>query len=165
MIKNTGATFAELGQRVRFAIEALAIGSIVPEIDLSDPSGQPLKLSSFRGKVTILIFSANWCGPCVAMYPQLRDLLEKHGGDRFAVVSVMGDDRIDTVRQAIADKKITWPVWWDGGERQVITRWSIHSWPTIFVIDHRGVIRHRNLEDERLTAAIDDLLKVAAADR
>ena len=159
-------TYAELAERLEFAITALAVGSVVPEIDAQDPAGQPLKLSSFRGKVTVLIFSADWCDPCVAMYPQLRELIEKHDRDRFAVVSVTGDLTIDTVREAIADKRITWPVWWDGGKQEIVSRWNVKTWPTIFVIDHSGVIRHRDLTDERLTAAVDDLLaKAAAADR
>ena len=166
---NPGAdwpTYAKLAERLEFAITALAVGSVVPEIDAQDPAGQPLKLSSFRGKVTVLIFSADWCRFCVAMYPQLRELVEKHGSDRFAVVSVMGDLTIDTVREALAEKKITWPVWWDGGKREIAARWNVKTWPTIFVIDNAGVIRHRDLADERLTVAVDDLLgKAGAADR
>jgi len=128
----------------------------VPEIDQADASGKPLKLSDYRGKVVVLMFSFKGCGPCEAMYPDNRQLLEAYAGRPFAILGVMGDQTIDTVQEAVADKKITWPLWWDGGGTHgpLATRWNVRGWPEIYVLDHRGTIRYRELRGEVLAQAV-----------
>ena len=46
----------------------------------------------------VLMFSATWGGPCKAMYPDNRRLLERFSDEPSAVLSVMADTSIDTVR-------------------------------------------------------------------
>ena len=46
-----------------------------PEIEGADVAGMRFKLSDFRGKVVLLVFSGEWCRPCVEMYPKERLLL------------------------------------------------------------------------------------------
>jgi hypothetical protein len=45
--------------------------------------GPPLDL---RGKVTLLSFTAHWCGPCRESYPGINRLRAKYGKDGFQVV-------------------------------------------------------------------------------
>ena len=47
-----------------------------PEITGDDLNGRPMKLSDFRGKVVVLDFWGDWCGPCRAMYPHERSLVD-----------------------------------------------------------------------------------------
>ncbi len=142
-----------------FALRNLSIGKTAPEIDGRDHEGQPFRLSETRGKVVVLTFCGNWCGPCVAMYPQERALLEKYRDRPFTIVSVDTDDDVETLRRSIASKQITWRCWWDGGVEGPITmRWGILGFPTIFVLDRRGVIRYRDLRGDELDRAIASLL-------
>jgi hypothetical protein len=58
-------------------------------------------------------------------------------------------------------EQITWRSWWDGGttEGPIATRWNVTGWPTIYVLDDRGVIRYKNIVGEELDKAVDALLK------
>ena len=56
------------------------MGKVAPEIAGKDHEGNSFALSDSRGKVVVLTFSGNWCGPCVAMYPQERALVAKLEG-------------------------------------------------------------------------------------
>lgn len=56
---------------------------------------------------------------------------------------------------------MTWRSFWDGGSKQgpIATAWQVRAWPTIYVIDAEGLIRFKNLLDEReVDQAIDHLL-------
>jgi hypothetical protein len=58
------------------------------------------------------------------------------------------------------EEKITWRSWWDGGSTDgpIATRWNVSSWPTIYVLDHEGVIRYKGVRDKAMDAAVDKLL-------
>ena len=34
----------------------------------------------------------------------------------------------------------------------------MRSWPTIYVVDHKGVIRYKNVREEKMDEAVDALL-------
>jgi hypothetical protein len=56
---------------------------------------------------------------------------------------------------------VTWPSFFDGGgtEGPIATKWGVNGWPTVYVIDQKGVIRHRGLRGEKLSEAVRALLK------
>ncbi len=43
----------------------------------------------------------------------------------------------------------------------IATRWGVTGWPTIFLIDHEGVIRAKNTRGEALDAELEKLLPAA----
>jgi hypothetical protein len=74
----------------------------------------------------------------------------------------MGDETIDTVKASVEEKIITWPVWWDGGIRGPIsTRFNVRGWPEIYVLDHKGIIRYREIRGEILAKAVAKLVQEA----
>ena len=96
------------------------------------------------------------------MYPTNRQLIETYDGRRFTFLGVMGDETIDTVKASIEGKAITWPVWWDGGIRGPIsTRFNVRGWPEIYVLDHKGIIRYREIHGEILAKAVAKLVEEA----
>ena len=132
------------------------------EIAGPDAFGNDLKLSDHRGKAVVIMFSFKGCGPCEAMYPDNRKLLEDYAGRPLAFVGVMGDTELATVKESVESKTITWPVWWDGGiHGPLATRWNVSGWPAIFVLDHRGIIRYRALRGEVLSLAVAQLVEAA----
>ncbi len=125
-------------------IRDLAIGSRAPEIEGRDHEGKPFRLSDFQGKVILLTFDSSGCGGCVAMYPTKRQMINRYKGQPFATVSIYCDDNLGYLKRAIGSGEITWRSWCDGGADGPISRqWNVSGYPTIYVIDGGGVIRHR----------------------
>ena len=52
---------------------------LAPDIKGEDADGRSFRLSDYRGKVVVLTFSGNWCGPCRATYPEERELVTAQG--------------------------------------------------------------------------------------
>ena len=123
----------------------LEVGKAVPEIAGEGIDGKAFKLSDHKGKVVMLSFWATWCPPCMALVPHEIELVEKMKDKPFALIGVNGDDLTDDVMKVIADKKITWPSFKDkqADLPPLSNMWDIAGWPTIYVIDHKGVIRHK----------------------
>lgn len=147
-----------------FAARSLNVGQAAPEIVGEDHEGRPLRLGDFRGKVVLLTFSGNWCGPCVAMYPQERALLDRLKGRPFAMASVNTDPKVETLRESIARGDVAWPCWWDGPDGNmgpITTRWGVSFFPSTFVLDRDGVIRFKDLRDEDLDRAVESLVAEA----
>ncbi|HKA08487.1 MAG TPA: TlpA disulfide reductase family protein, partial [Gemmataceae bacterium] len=109
----------------------IAVGNPVPDIEGTDLEGKKVKLSSYRGKVVLFDFWATWCGPCVAMIPHERDLVEKLKDKPFALLSVNVDDEKSTVTEFLGKDKMPWNHWWDGPKGPVCKMFRIHSYPTL----------------------------------
>ena len=158
-IEGESRTLGEIARGELFDLHNLTAGKKAPEISGSDHEGKNFKLSDFRGKVVVITFSGNWCGPCRAMYPQERALVEKHKEKPFALVSVNTDESKDTLEKAIRAGEITWRSWFDGGtDGPITTAWGVSGFPSIFVLDGEGVIRFRDVRGDELDRAVDALL-------
>jgi len=120
------------------------LGKPAPEIDGEDLDGRPMKLSEFRGKVVLLSFWATSCFPCMKLIPHERSLVARLKGRPFAVVGV-NDDRPEVLRKALARNPVTWRSFKNKrGDRKAITQeWKLLGWPTLYLIDHKGIILAR----------------------
>ncbi len=94
------------------------------------------------------------------MYPHERSLVKRLAGKPFALLGINSDPR-GKLKQAIKKEQMTWRSWWDGGDTSgpIATRWNVHGWPTIYVLDHKGVIRYKDVRGTPLDEAVAALLK------
>jgi peroxiredoxin len=137
----------------------LNVGQTAPEIDWVDVGGERFKLSDYRGNVVLLVFSGEWCRPCVEMYPRERALLARYAGKPFAVVSVNTDATREPLRRSVEAGRVTWRCWYDGGTHSPITtRWGVSGHPMVYVLDRAGVIRHKDVLGEALEKAVGELM-------
>ena len=154
-------TLAEAASARLDDMQNLVAGKAAPEIDGVDFSGKPLKLTDYRGKVVVLVFWGSWCGPCMREVPHELALAERLKDKPFAVLGINCDEDRAAAVSAIKSERITWPNWHDGapGAGLIAKRYHVRSYPTVFVIDGRGIIRHKQIVGEGLDKAVDQLLK------
>ncbi|HIC23783.1 MAG: hypothetical protein COB10_04735 [Planctomycetota bacterium] len=93
------------------------------------------------------------------MYPHERSLVEKYN-EHFTIVGVNSDRGRDRLKEAMAREEITWTSFYDGGGTggPIATRWGVTGWPTLFLLDATGTIRHKGVRGEKLETAIVELL-------
>lgn len=155
-----GQSLVELAKSLLFATRHLRIGRPAVEIEGPDHLGKTMSLSALRGKVVVLYFWADWHPYCRVMYPQQRMLLRDFADCPFALVGVNCDSPAQ-FRQVMESGAITWPSWSDGQQGPIARQWQLESLPTIFVLDHHGVIRFKDLYDEELQRAVQLLTELA----
>ena len=152
----------------RFLIENLTLGKVAPNIVGTDTEGVEFALEDYRGKIVALVFSGQWCGPCRGEYPYQRGMLEIFDEEDVVLLGVNSDAELETIVEAKEEERLAYRTWWDGhsqpdadvvaAEGPIATEWNVSGWPTIYVIDGEGVIRHVNKRGGELIAAVDKLV-------
>ena len=97
------------------------------------------------------------------MYPHERSLVKRLEGKPFVLIGVNSDKERTELKKVLDKEKITWRSFWNGGGRQgrISSRWDIQAWPTLYLIDAKGVIRHKHEGspgEKTLDEEIDKLL-------
>ena len=137
----------------------LSVGKIAPEVVSKDLDGNEVRLTSLRGKVVVLDIWTTWCGPCRAMIPHERELVERLKDKPFVLVSISADKEKKALTDFLAKEKMPWTHWYNGIEGGMVEDWEISGFPTIFVLDARGTIRFKNVRGKQLEEAVEQLLK------
>jgi thiol-disulfide isomerase/thioredoxin len=146
--------------------DAVKVGAKVPETVCADSDGSPVKLSDYAGKVVVLDFWATWCGPCRAMIPHTREMVKANEKKPFVFVSVSCDAKRETLTAFIGKTEMPWTHWWDGQGGKVAKAYEIRAFPTIYVVDHKGVIQFVSVGfDKKLDSVVEKLVKAAEGEK
>jgi len=94
------------------------------------------------------------------MYPHERSLVKRLEGQPFALLGINSDRDREALKKVMKKQGITWRSFWNGGGTggPISSAWNVRGWPTIYVLDHKGVIRYKNVRGERMDEAVDALL-------
>ena len=155
---KTMPLLTDLAAGVLFKESHLRLEKPAPDLEVALVSGSKWSMGAQRGKVVIVQFSFKGCGPCEAMYPDLREL-QQANGDRLSILSIMADKERKDTDEAVAGGKLTWNVAWDGFRGPIATRWAVQSFPTIYVIGPTGHVAGKGLRGEALKDKVAELLK------
>jgi thiol-disulfide isomerase/thioredoxin len=146
----------------------LEVGDIAPDIDLPNPEGKNIKLSSLRKNLVLIDFWAAWCKPCrmenpniVATYNKYKDKKFREGKS-FKVYSVSLDRNMQDWKNAISADNLSWTEHvsdlkaWQSSAAQL---YNIKSIPSNLLIDGKGVILAKNLRGAQLEEELKKHLK------
>jgi hypothetical protein len=96
------------------------------------------------------------------MIPHERSLVNKLKDKPFALLGVNSDgDKSTYATENKDDMKVIWRSFWcgpKGTSGPIPGKWNVHSWPTIYILDHKGVIRFTNKRGEEMEKAVESLL-------
>ena len=117
----------------------------------------PLSLETLRGKVVMIDFWANWCGPCKKAFPSVRKLydeLKPRGFEIIGVTSMQGSFTDGDIREQkitpereleltgdlIKRYEMNWPVAFS--DRSCYDpEYGVRGVPTFALIDRKGIVR------------------------
>ncbi|MBS1512120.1 MAG: redoxin domain-containing protein [Bacteroidetes bacterium] len=135
-------------------------GRLLPDFTQADTSGNPVTLSSLRGKYVLVDFWASWCGPCRQENPNVVAAYNKYKDKNFTVLGVSLDRTKNPWVDAIKMDGLTWTHVSDlqGWQNAVAQQNNITSIPQNFLIDPQGKIVGKNLRGIALEKKLEKLL-------
>ena len=97
----------------------------------------------------------------MAMFPHERSLVKRLDGKPFALIGINSDKDRNDLKKAMEKEQITWRSFFDGGSTSgpIASKWNVMGWPTIYVIDSKGIIRYKNVREGAMDTAVNTLLK------
>ena len=151
-VRNT-ASGKDMQEKLTIA-KKTGIGQLAMEFTQNDTLGNPVKLSSFKGKYLLLDFWASWCGPCRAENPNLVASFNRYKDKGFQVLSVSLDrpGAKDKWLKAIHDDGLSWAhvsdlQFWNNA---VAKQYGIEAIPQNLLLDPSGKIVGKNLRGAEL---------------
>jgi hypothetical protein len=99
------------------------------------------------------------------MIPHERSLVKRMEGKPFVLLGVDSDATREELKKAIKEKHITWRNWFDGSQGPIAKAWDVEGFPTIYILDAKGVIRYKGLHGRagsEIDKDVDTLLKEMA---
>lgn len=102
-------TYGQNGYEHQYKVK---VGEIAPDFEMELPSGEKVKLSSLRGKVVMLQFTASWCGVCRKEMPHIeKEIWQKHkDNSKFALYGIDREEPAETVEKFAKATKVTYPI-------------------------------------------------------
>lgn len=100
------------GQEIYEHQYKVKVGDMAPDFEMELPSGEKVKLSSLRGKVIMLQFTASWCGVCRTEMPHIeKQIWQKHKDNpEFALFGIDREEPAKTVLKFAKATKVTYPI-------------------------------------------------------
>ena len=177
--QKKGAEAAEsVSDTVKVATEAMSaqadstgyivrIGEIAPDFTITLTDGKQVTLSSLRGKVVMLQFTASWCGVCRKEMPFIeKDIWLKHKDNAdFALIGIDRDEPLEKVLAFAKSTGVTYPLGLDPGA-DIFAKYALRDAGITrnVLIDREGKIvkltRLYNVEEfASLVQQINEMLK------
>jgi peroxiredoxin len=121
--------------------EGVDVGLTAPDFTLNTIDGEPLTLSSLRGKTVLLNFWATWCPPCREEMPAFQKVYEEFKDDDFTIVSITDEagSELDKVFAFREEYGLTFTILLD--EYGTINeRYYIYALPRTLLLTPEGVV-------------------------
>jgi len=121
----------------------IALGSVLPTLQVRTVDGAAAELQSAPDKVMVLNVWAVWCHPCREEMPSLERLSQRLDPERVAVVGLSVDQDGYLVDEFLRRYGVSFPVYLDTPQRAAQRRLGVTVLPETFLVGADGRVRAR----------------------
>ncbi|MCX6233815.1 MAG: TlpA disulfide reductase family protein [Bacteroidetes bacterium] len=134
-------------------------GMLAQDINLPDPDGKIISLSSLRGHIVLIDFWASWCGPCRRENPNVVNIYRKYHDAGFEVYGVSLDSERSGWIKAIEKDSLTWTQVSDLKRFNSVAAkaYAVRAIPFSVLIDREGKIITTALRGSDLAAKLQEI--------
>ncbi len=134
---------------------AVTIGDKAIEFTGRYLDGTDYDAKFLKGKVYLIDFWAEWCGPCKKEMPNVIEVYDELNKDGFEIIGINLDKTKEAPEKYIADKKMKWKhiysgdAWTDAN----VTRYKVTGIPATYLVDKNGIIRYKGIRGKDLLSS------------
>jgi len=132
-----------------------------PDLELRNPNGELIPVSSLKGKVVLVEFWASYCMMCTEEHCYyFQPLYNTYKDQGFEIYSVSVDSSATNWLQVIERDQLDWVQVSDlmGSDSPVNEKFEVNALPTNYLLDQNGKILARNIPVEELEDTLSTLL-------
>lgn len=134
-------------------------GQVAPDFACAGLDGKEIGPATFRGKILLMDFWASWCGPCRGEVPNLKKTYAQFKDKGVEFLSISIDAKPEAWKKALEEEGMTWPqVLAPEAGAKIMDLYQFSGIPFILLLDTEGKIVAKNLREEAVGKAIEDLL-------
>lgn len=131
-------------------------GDTIPDIHLTYPNGDSVKLSDFKGKFLLVDFWASWCGPCRKAHKSLNKLHETYGDKNLQIIGISIDFHKTSWQSAIKKDQILYLQFLDpyGFDANSAIQFGVEALPSTYFFNQDGKLISINPSEKFIIAQL-----------
>lgn len=128
------------------------------------PDGGFISIDDFKNKVVLIVFWSSESQEFSEQLPVIKEAYEKYQKFGFEVVGVCMDEDEPALNAWLEEHPLPWKqIFFAEPEKRrwenpVAQYYGIREIPTMWLVDHKGVVQHAKLTAEQLDSSLRDLL-------
>jgi hypothetical protein len=104
------------------------------------------------------------------MIPHERSLVNKLSGKPFVLIGVNSDKDPEQLKKDLKENQVTWRSFQNErkDKEPIANEWKVQGWPTLYLVDHKGVIKKKWLGgpgNEVLDKEVEKLVTAAEKEK
>ncbi len=160
---NKSSSVGQAIQKRLASVKKTGIGQVAPDFTQNDTLGNPVSLSSFRGKYVLVDFWASWCRPCREENPNVVKAFNRFKDKGFQIIGVSLDQPgakqkwLDAIHHdGLAWTHVSDLQYWNNA---VAKAYGVEGIPQNFLLDPNGKIIAKSLRGEDLEKKLEEIYK------
>ncbi len=134
------------------------LGKPIDLSKLTNIKGEAIDLSTLTGKVILLDVWATWCKPCIASFPELKEVYDAQKEKGFEIIGINIDEELADVQAFQAKSPLPWLVARStdpsdpmaiGFKSPIAEKLGVTAIPMMVLLDRKGNAVAMHLRGER----------------
>ena len=139
----------------------LDVGQKAPDFSAAGLDGKTQRLSTVTAasRATVVYFWATWCPPCIGEFLELDTLSRKLKDQGVTLLSINLKETASAAKTFADEAGASFPVLLDT-DGKIAAQFLVWPLPAIFVLDAKGIVRHKIIGATNMTALETKIIEV-----